>query len=129
MISAMNTKPLMSLCAVLALAGSVACTDESPDRGEEASDRRLSRAALEDKVRGGWAGQMIGVAYGAPTEFRHLGKIIEGEIEWTPEQVRAAQSADVSRERRGLNKPNHQACSINSLKQLAEYYPSRDWRS
>ena len=31
--------------------------------------RRLSRTTLEDKVRGGWAGQMIGVAYGAPTEF------------------------------------------------------------
>ena len=38
---------------------------------------RLSRPALEDKIRGGWAGQMIGVAYGAPTEFRWRGQIIE----------------------------------------------------
>ena len=30
----------------------------------------ISLAELEDKVRGGWAGQMIGVTYGAPTEFR-----------------------------------------------------------
>ena len=33
----------------------------------EATPRRLSRATLEDKVRGGWAGQMIGVSFGAPT--------------------------------------------------------------
>ena len=28
---------------------------------QAAAVRRISRAALEDKVRGGWAGQMIGV--------------------------------------------------------------------
>jgi hypothetical protein len=49
--------------------------------------RRLSRAVLEDKVRGGWAGQMIGVSYGAPTEFRFNGKVIEGPIPWQPENV------------------------------------------
>ena len=32
-----------------------------PARGS----RHLSLAELEDKVRGGWAGQMIGVTYGA----------------------------------------------------------------
>ena len=41
--------------------------------------RRLSRAVLEDKIRGGWAGQMIGVSFGAPTEFKSNGKIIEGD--------------------------------------------------
>ena len=54
---------------------------------EEAPARRMSRAVLEDKVRGGWAGQMIGVSYGAPTEFHSNGKIIEGEIKWSPEMV------------------------------------------
>jgi hypothetical protein len=34
--------------------------------------RRISMNDLEDKVRGGWAGKMIGVSYGGPTEFRHL---------------------------------------------------------
>ncbi len=29
--------------------------------------RRLSQAVLKDKIRGGWAGQMIGVSFGAPT--------------------------------------------------------------
>ena len=47
----------------------------------------MSRAVLEDKVRGGWAGQMIGVAFGAPTEFKSNGKINEAELEWTPDMI------------------------------------------
>ena len=51
--------------------------------------RTLSRQAFEDKVRGGWAGQMIGVSFGAPTEFRSNGRIIEGDLPaWTPEPDR-----------------------------------------
>ena len=49
--------------------------------------RRLTRQALDDKIRGGWAGRMIGVSYGAPTEFRAQGKIIEEELKWTPDRV------------------------------------------
>jgi hypothetical protein len=53
----------------------------------EAPVRRLSRAALDDKVRGGWAGQMIGVAFGAPTEFKSNGRILEGDLQWTPDMI------------------------------------------
>lgn len=49
--------------------------------------RHISHSTLEDKIRGGRAGQMIGVSYGAPTEFRSNGKINEGEITWSPEMV------------------------------------------
>jgi hypothetical protein len=50
--------------------------------------REISRAELADKIRGGWAGQMIGVSFGAPTEFKSNGKIIEGDLpKWTPERV------------------------------------------
>jgi hypothetical protein len=49
--------------------------------------RRITRATLEDKIRGGWAGQMIGVSFGAPTEFKSTGKIIEGPLPWTPDRV------------------------------------------
>lgn len=52
-----------------------------------ATTRVLSRKTLEDKIRGGWAGQMFGVSYGAPVEFKSLGKIFEGEIKWSPEMV------------------------------------------
>ncbi len=44
---------------------------------------------LRDKIAGGWAGQMIGVSYGAPTEFRYKERIIpEGDLpRWKPEMV------------------------------------------
>jgi hypothetical protein len=74
----------MAACgAVLAMAAVAAA---APADGE----RRMSQATLEDKVRGGWAGQMIGVAYGAPTEFRSNGKINESRLEWAPERVENA---------------------------------------
>lgn len=33
-------------------------------------------AELRDRIEGGWAGQTIGVVYGAPTEFKHQGTLI-----------------------------------------------------
>ena len=37
---------------------------------------RLSTEALRDKIKGGWAGQVIGVTFGGPTEFRYNGTMI-----------------------------------------------------
>lgn len=74
---------------LIGLAG--ACTFCSITFGQrDQSPRRLSRAVLTDKIRGGWAGQMIGVSYGAPTEFRAQGKMLEGELRWTPDRVENA---------------------------------------
>ena len=43
---------------------------------------------MRDKIEGGWAGQIIGVSFGAPTEFRSNGKINEAELPpWTPDRV------------------------------------------
>ena len=43
---------------------------------------------LQDRLRGGWAGQMIGVSYGAPYEFRARGKTIDQPLrQWKPEFV------------------------------------------
>jgi hypothetical protein len=53
-------------------------------RAHAEPNRTLSRDVLRDKIRGAWAAQMIGVAYGAPTEFKSNGKIIEGEIKGFP---------------------------------------------
>ncbi len=76
----MTVKRVVALLASLAVTGVVACTEKTPER-------RLSRSVLEDRVRGGWAGQMIGVAFGAPTEFQSNGRILEGELEWTPDMI------------------------------------------
>jgi len=43
---------------------------------------------LEDKIRGGWAGKMIGVAYGGPTEFQYNSVINDDEIEWDPASIK-----------------------------------------
>jgi hypothetical protein len=56
--------------------------------------RHLSRAVLEDKIRGGWAGQMIGVSYGAATEFKATGEIIEWELPWKPGMIDNAIAQD-----------------------------------
>jgi hypothetical protein len=36
----------------------------------------LTTEALRDKIKGGWAGQTIGVTFGGPTEFRYNGTMI-----------------------------------------------------
>ncbi|MBO0938324.1 ADP-ribosylglycohydrolase family protein [Fibrella sp. HMF5335] len=36
----------------------------------------LSKAMLQDKINGGWAGQVIGCTFGGPTEFRFQGTMI-----------------------------------------------------
>jgi len=46
--------------------------------------RTLSIDQLRDKIAGGWAGKMVGVAYGAPTEFRAQGETYEKELKWEP---------------------------------------------
>ena len=42
---------------------------------------RLTTDVLRDKIKGGWAGQTIGVTFGGPTEFRYRGTMIE---DYTP---------------------------------------------
>ncbi len=40
----------------------------------------LTKAALMDKIKGGWAGQVIGCTYGGPTEFQYKGTMIQDYI-------------------------------------------------
>jgi ADP-ribosylglycohydrolase len=40
----------------------------------------LSKVGLMDKIKGGWAGQVIGCTYGGPTEFRYNGTMIQDYI-------------------------------------------------
>ena len=52
-----GTQVLIIGAAVMELAGSA---------GAQTRTLRLSRAELQDRIRGGWAGQTIGVTFGAP---------------------------------------------------------------
>lgn len=56
--------------------------------------REMSVDEFRDRIRGGWAGKMFGVAFGYPTEFDSNGKIIEGEIGWEPSRVDNALTQD-----------------------------------
>ncbi|MBO5255747.1 MAG: ADP-ribosylglycohydrolase family protein [Opitutales bacterium] len=40
----------------------------------------ISKAELVDKVKGGWAGQFLGCAYGGPTEFKYVNKIVPESV-------------------------------------------------
>jgi len=71
-----------------------AAGEQKSGKGLAAAKRSLTLAELEDKVRGGWAGQMIGVTYGAPTEFRFQGKINESPRVWKPEELAGALDQD-----------------------------------
>jgi len=52
---------------------------------------RLPKEVFLDKCRGAWAGQMIGVCYGAPYEFKAMGEPILGPLKpWTPDRVKGA---------------------------------------
>lgn len=54
-----------------------------------AQERRLSMAEFRDKMKGGWVGQVAGVAWGAPTEFHWKGQIIPEDKmpQWKPEMI------------------------------------------
>jgi hypothetical protein len=45
----------------------------------------LSKNSLQDKIKGGWAGQTIGVTFGGPFEFKFLGTMVNDNklIPWT----------------------------------------------
>jgi hypothetical protein len=45
---------------------------------------------LKDKIAGGWAGKMIGVTYGAPTEFRAEQRIYDDTIRWKPSDIKGS---------------------------------------
>ena len=56
--------------------------------------RNISPDVLKDKIAGGWAGKMVGVTYGAPTEFRSKGKINEDSIKWKPSDIKGSMWQD-----------------------------------
>ena len=58
--------------------------------------RRLPVKVYRDKMKGGWIGQIAGVCWGAPTEFRWQDKIIpEADMPvWKPEMINQAFGQD-----------------------------------
>ena len=63
---------------------------------QETQYRRLPVAVYRDKMKAGWIGQIAGVAWGAPTEFKWNDKIIptENVPVWRPEMINDAFNQD-----------------------------------
>lgn len=78
-----NILRLMSIqCAVLLLVNMApAANQEIRPEQRPRQTVRLTKDALRDKIKGGWAGQTIGVTFGGPTEFRYRGTMIQ---DYTP---------------------------------------------
>lgn len=80
----------LTTIALLALSVSLLQAAESP------AYRRLPLAVYRDRMMGGWLGQMVGVAWGAPTEFKWCGQLIpEADMpRWSEDWVNAAFGQD-----------------------------------
>jgi hypothetical protein len=86
----------MKRTSIYAVAGAVLIAAGLYMRFSNSADKEIALSELRDKIEGGWAGQMIAVAYAAPTEFRWLNEIIPEDRlpEWTPDKVRGALNQD-----------------------------------
>jgi hypothetical protein len=84
----------LKFAGYLALSAALLCVVAA--RNGTSTTKELSLEDLRDKIAGGWAGQMIGVSYGAPTEFRYRAVMIPetGLPEWSPDKVRNALNQD-----------------------------------
>lgn len=74
-----RTRTLASFFILTLIAGS--CKNSGSEY------KTITPEALRDKIAGGWAGKMIGVTYGAPTEFRAQGKTYTDSINWKPSDI------------------------------------------
>jgi hypothetical protein len=81
-----KAKTLMSCLLVALCVGSAS-----------AGERRISVEEYRDKMKAGWLGQMIGVGWGHPTEFRYSSKIIpEDKVPlWDPKMVNQYRNDDL----------------------------------
>ncbi|HWR99315.1 MAG TPA: ADP-ribosylglycohydrolase family protein, partial [Prolixibacteraceae bacterium] len=57
---------------------------------------RMSKKTLQDKIKGGWAGQVIGCTFGGPTEYKFVGTMIQDyqEIPWNPGIIKSCYEND-----------------------------------
>lgn len=74
---------LLSLTGLLVFSSASLPKPKTPTK-PKAATVTMSKATLQDKIKGGWAGQVIGVTFGGPTEFRFQGTMINAyqPIKW-----------------------------------------------
>ena len=87
-LASWKNRLVFSVCCLASLFG---------DRVTAEEFRRLPVAEYRDRMAAGWIGQMVGVGWGAPTEFRFKGEIIpENKVpDWTPDMVNQFNQDDI----------------------------------
>ncbi len=57
---------------------------------------QLSKERLKDKIKGGWAGQVIGCTFGGPTEYKFVGTMIQDyqSIPWDNDWIKKCYEND-----------------------------------
>lgn len=88
----MNRSHVVSVILVTAAALSLLAL---PSRA--ADDRRLPVSVFRDKMAAAWVGQMVGVGWGGPTEFKWKGEIIPADKmpSWRPGMVNQFHQDDI----------------------------------
>jgi len=76
------------LQSALILAATIALASFNLNAAKKPTTVSLSKEVLKDKIKGGWAGQVIGCTYGGPTEFKYAG-IIPSELDIPWDENRA----------------------------------------
>jgi len=71
---------IMVMVAAISLASCMPKSSEVRPTFEDGKIVSLEKSALLDKIKGGWAGQVIGCTYGGPTEFQWNGTMIGDHV-------------------------------------------------
>lgn len=77
----MKTFLLIISVLLIIISGCEQKTDQSTDTSVYSKSVTIEKDLLMDKIKGGWAGQVIGCTYGGPTEFGYCGTMIQ---DYTP---------------------------------------------
>jgi hypothetical protein len=88
---------LVSALFILLLFLSVPVLNAQEEDSLSKQERRISLSEYRDKMMGGWIGQMVGVGWGAPTEFAYLSRIIPNDEipAWEPGLVNVYNQDDL----------------------------------
>jgi hypothetical protein len=87
----------IALTILLGLIILLGCDEDATQQQAAVEFRRISVDDYVDKLKAGWVGQMAGVGWGGPTEFKYCERIIpENEMpEWKPEMINQFNQDDI----------------------------------
>lgn len=76
-----KTQLFLIILATFSIWTFTSCQNRKKENGNSPQHITMTKEVLLDKIKGGWAGQMIGVTYGGPTEFKFNSMIIPDSVE------------------------------------------------